>query len=70
MYSNTFATYYNPYPYRTCPSCGHCPSCRRGGYSTMPVYYEWPYQQYRQNLGSSQPGTTSTSESQQEYFDK
>lgn len=30
MFSNN--GYYNPFLRQTCPSCGHCPSCGRGGY--------------------------------------
>ncbi len=29
-----------------CPSCGHCPTCGRGGYHTQPNY--WPYWHYYQ----------------------
>jgi len=24
-----------------CPSCGHCPTCGRGGRQAVPYYYPW-----------------------------
>jgi hypothetical protein len=28
---------------RPCPSCGHCPTCGRGGYYTQPYWPSYPY---------------------------
>jgi hypothetical protein len=28
---------------KPCPSCGHCPTCGRGGYQAAPLWYWWPH---------------------------
>ncbi len=30
-------------PLNTCPSCGYCPHCGRGGHQTQPYYPSYPY---------------------------
>ncbi len=39
---NQMYTYREPYHTHPCPSCGHCPTCGRGG------YWQTPYQPYWQ----------------------
>lgn len=43
----------------TCPSCGHCPTCGRGGVQVLPSY-PVPMPIYPPPVYPWQPGSTST----------
>lgn len=42
---------------RPCPSCGHCPTCGRGGWVAPRPYYGHQYWTYTYNGDPAKPGT-------------
>lgn len=50
----------------SCPHCGYCPHCKRGGYRTYPYphyyppyYHQYPYYGYPTTVATTQWGNQS-----------